>query len=397
MKARLMAIAVLILSVVTGFIPVPVHAATLTLRPLQGTVGTDIIIPSICTYGTGEYMVYWGDAVELIKQGVTEGCQDVIFTVPETAKGTIKVTLRISSKQYDAEFKILPTITISSTSGIVGSSVTVTGKGFNTNESDIQVLFDRTTVQPGVKADRKGTWQSIIKIPPGRVGDHVIDAMGTTLADEIADKVYNIIPSLDVTPTNGGVGTMVNITGNGFGAGEAEIRVLYDDVSVKTGIGANSIGSWRTSFYIPTSAKGMHRINAYGAVTVAGKVATVSFSISPTIKLELSSVPVGATIRAGDKFWINGIGFEENESGIQVTFDGTMLTSGVVADAKGSWAVQLEVPSSNRGEHTINAYGDTTRASDVPPALILISPKLEVSPAMASIGAGCHHKGHRIR
>ena len=102
--------------------------------------------------------------------------------------------------------------------------------------------------------------------------------------------------------------------------------------------------------------------------------------------MELSSVPVGATIRGGDKFWINGIGFEENESGIQVTFDGTMLTSGVVADAKGSWAVQLEVPSSNRGEHTINAYGDTTRAADVPPALLIISPKLEVSPAMASMG-----------
>ena len=164
MKARLMAIAVLILTVTRIYCPFRC-TQQLNIESAAGDGGNGYFHTFHMQLRYRRIRVYWGDAVELIKQGVTEGCQDVIFTVPETAKGTIKVTLRISSKQYDAEFKILPTITISSTSGIVGSSVTVTGKGFNTNESDIQVLFDRTTVQPGVKADRKGNWQSVIKIP----------------------------------------------------------------------------------------------------------------------------------------------------------------------------------------------------------------------------------------
>jgi len=57
----------------------------------------------------------------------------------------------------------------------------------------------------------------------------------------------------------------------------------------------------------------------------------------------------------GDDFWASGIGFQQNEGGIQVLFDGVMIASGVVADANGSWAIPLKVPPTGRGKHTVNA------------------------------------------
>ena len=75
--------------------------------------------------------------------------------------------------------------------------------------------------------------------------------------------------------------------------------------------------------------------------------------VSPAMKLELASGYLGDTIHVGDSLWVSGIGFEGNEAGIKVTFDGNMIASGIVADARGSWAVQVEVPLTTGGEHTV--------------------------------------------
>ena len=387
MKVKVLATLLALLWLAMCLIPMPINAASLTLNPSQGIVGTEVTIPAACNYGEGDYYLYWGEADQLLSQGIIdEGCLSITFTVPEAARGKHKVTLKVRDDSFDNEFTVMPFINLSTNQDTVGSNLTVTGKGFNSNETGIAISYDGNPIETGVEASGKGTWQSTFKVPASSRGEHVIDAEGTTPATEVDDQTFTVTPQINISPISGWVGTMVSITGTGFGGGETNITVTYDGLAAKTGITSDVTGSWQSSFSIPTSTKGSHKVDAYGAVTPEADVAEVTFTVSPGIKLELASGYLGDAIHAGDSLWVSGGGFEGNEARIQVTFDGTLIASGIIADAKGSWSAQIEVPPSTKGEHTINASGDTTKAGDVADATIVTSPEIEINPASGAIG-----------
>lgn len=393
MRLRACAIALILMSMVLSFIPLPVNALPFTITPAKGAVGVEVTIASICSYGSGEFFVYWGESQELVKQGTAEGCKSVYFTVPDSPRGKQDVTLKMGGKTFTAQFTVEPAFSLNTYEGNVGASITVTGKGFNTNETGISVTFDDDSVISGLNADRKGNWQGTFKVPAGKAGEHTLDAFGVTPADEVDDLVFKIKAKIDINPTSGGVGTTVAVEGNGFASGETDISILYDDMVQKTAIAANSVGFWRSSFNVPPSTKGIHTISAFGDETEPGLVTSVAFTISPAVKLELSSGFIGSPVKIDDSLWVSGIGFEENESGIQVTYDGVMITSSIIADAKGSWAVQVNIPLSTSGKHTIGAAGSTTRAEDVSSATLVISPSVTVIPASGSAGQDITVKG----
>lgn len=388
MKVKASATVLALLSLAICLIPTSIDAAgSLSLSPSQGTVGTKVAIPAMCGYGEGQYYLYWGEAEQLLSQGeLVEGCASLTFTIPEAARGEHKVTLRIGTESFERKFTVMPSISLSTNEGTVGSNLTVTGKGFNSNESAININYDGSPVETEIKAGSKGSWQSTFNAPASSRGEHIIDAEGTTPATEVDDQIFTVTPQINISPTSGWVGTVISIAGTGFGSRETNIKVTYDGLATKTGITSDATGSWQSSFSIPTSAKGSHKIDAYGATTTEADVAEVTFTVSPGIKLELASGHLGGNIHIGDSLWVSGVGFEVNEAEIKITFDGTMIASGITADAKGSWSTQIEVPPSTKGEHTVDASGDTTKASDVADTIIVISPEMEINPTSGAIG-----------
>ncbi|MBN1374906.1 MAG: IPT/TIG domain-containing protein [Dehalococcoidia bacterium] len=379
------AVLILFLSLFCLF-PLAVNADTFAISPAQGVVGSEITIDNICSYGSDDYFIYWGEEQETIKQGNASGCHPVTFTVPDAARGAHPIVLKIDGKTFDSSFTVLPSISINNAEGNVGSDVTITGTGFAANESGIQVLFNEEQVQTGIIADKKGFWQATFKIPQGAAGEHNIDAAGATAASDVEDLFYIIRPKIDINPVSGQVGTMVTVEGNGFGKSETDVKITFDDAVVKTAITANSDGFWRSSFFIPPSTKGVHTISAFGDTSMPEDIADVLFTISPSIKLELAEGVLGSAVKTGDSFWVSGVGFEENESGIQVTFDGTMLTSGIIADAKGSWAIKVAVPLTTQGEHAVAASGSTTKAEDVAGSKLVISAGIQINPTTGAVG-----------
>ena len=387
MKARTLARVLVLLGLAVCLMPTAAGANGLSLSTSQGIVGTEVTIPAVCGYGTGNYYLYWGEAEELLTQGVIdESCISITFIVPEAARGKHKVTLRVGDDYFDKEFTVMPSISTSTNQGTVGSSLTVTGRGFNSNESGITISYDGNPAETGVTASSKGSWQSTFEVPASSRGQHIIDAEGTTPATEVADQTFTVSPQIKLSPASGWVGTVVSIKGTGFGSAETNITVTYDGLAANTGISANAVGSWQSSFSVPTSAKGSHKVDAYGAVTPEADVAELGFTVSPAIKLQLVSGHLGGTIHTGDSLSITGVGFEAKEAGIQVTFDGTLVSSGITADAKGSWSGQLEVPPSTKGEHTVDASGNTTKAGDVADTTVVISPQMNINPASGAIG-----------
>ena len=387
MKAGATATLLALLMLAVCLIPAPTAATgSLTLNLSRGTVGTQVSIPNPAAYGIGIYQLYWGETDQLITQGeIKKESESISFTVPESAKGKQRVTLKVANDYFTTEFTVLSSISLSSDKAAVGSNLTVTGRGFNGNESGIQVIYDESPLETGITASNKGGWQITFKVPPSSRGQHIIDAEGITPANDIEDRIFTVVPKIEASPTSGWVGAVVGIAGSGFASGETNIKVTYDGVTVKTGIFADGKGSWQSSFSTPTSTKGSHEINAFGAVTPDGAVIKAEFNVSPVIKLEPTSGYLGDAIHVGDSLWVSGVGFEANEANIKVTFDGTLAASNIIADAKGSWSDKLDVPPCTNGEHTIDATGEITKASDIVDSIVIISPKIELSPTSGAI------------
>ncbi len=376
MNIKVSALALYLISLIT-FCSVPaVWAAGMT--PSAGVVGTTVTISAL---DSGTYSIRW-DGVE-VKQGTLPGGGSVTFTVPDACGGDHTVTVEnpLGTQVLSVPFSVLPSIGVDPESGVSGDSVTVAGKGFAANESSIKVIYDDTDMKTGITASDKGLWSATFSIPSSAKGSHTVDASGsTTKAGDVPDATLTISPKITLSPVSGGVGTSVTVGGNGFGEDEGGIRVTYDGDDVKTGITADSKGAWSVSFTVPSSVKGVHTIDALGASTEAGDVPDVTFFVSSAVRIEPESGHVG------DSLTIEGCGFGSNESGITVTFDGSVAKSNITANSEGCWTTSMAIPASTGGNHSIDAYSTSTTATDVADAKLNVLSKMVIEPAEGYVG-----------
>ena len=388
-KALAALLALLFLVAPVMLIPAPVSAFSLGLEPITGKVGATIKIPAFCQYGEGDYYLYWGDGNQLIAQGTvqTKGCSPIYFTVPQTTRGKHTVTLKVGDKSWARDFTVTGGITLDVNKGSVGSLITVQGCGFDDQESNILVMYDGNNIGRNIQANHDGTWIYKLKVPPSNRGGHPISASSpTTPQQEVGNKAFEITPSIAINPSSGWVGRIVNISGYGFDNGESSIVVLYDNTTVKSGLIADSTGTWQSSFSIPSSSKGIHDLDAHGNISPAEEVPDISFSVAPGIHVEQASRNLGEAIHVGDTLLVSGIGFQGNESNIIVTLDNMQIIDKVVADAQGSWSAQFSFSATSYGNHTISASGDSTRSADVNTFTIFITPDLSINPDSGAIG-----------
>lgn len=389
MKIKALAALIAVFVLFAFLIPAPAAAFSLGLEPVSGIVGSEVKIPAFCQYGEGDYYLYWGDDNQLIEQGTVDskGCTPIYFKVPEAARGTYNVTLKVGSKSFSRDFTVKSSIVLGTKTGAAGSQIEVTGYGFGNQEGGIRITYDGASIASNIAANRNGTWQYQLEVPVSCRGSHVISASEQDAATQGNIKAdFNVTPTIAVNPATGWVGRVVNISGAGFGSGESSITVLYDDMPVKSALVADNTGSWQSSFSIPLSSKGMHKLDAKGNMTAAKEVPEVSFSISPGIRVEQTSGKIGEVIHVGDKLLVSGIGFQANESNIAVTFDGTQIVGGIAGDAQGSWSAQFSVPPIHNGEHTVESSGYTTLSADVTSYTVVVTPYLEINPAKGAVG-----------
>ena len=168
-----------------------------------------------------------GTTVELLGQGFT-GATSVAFNgvpasfantsdtymtavvPPGATTGTVKVTTFTSSMLSNRTFRVTPQITsFSPASGVVGSTVTITGVS----------LTQTTALTIGGKAATftvNSDTQVTATVPAGALTGLKI---GATTAGGTANSAtaFAVVPSISsFTPTSGKVGTAVTINGNGF-------------------------------------------------------------------------------------------------------------------------------------------------------------------------------------
>jgi hypothetical protein len=252
--------------------------------------------------------------------------------------------------------------------GKVGTQITI---GSLTPGLLYVVKWDGTDIKTGA-VPTGGSIQ--FDVPETTGGAHTVrvETSGTTLELEGS---FTVIPSISIDASVGHVGDTIEVTGTGFEDSESDIKVTYDGTSEKTGITANDNGSWEADVAIPASTTGNHVIDASGSSTEADDVTNLNFKVSPKVTLKPSLGGVGTEVI------VTGTGFGSAETGIKVKYDGDDIKTGIAADVKGSWSMSFKVPSSIKGDHTIDASGASTSASDVPDTVFTVSPSLTIEPS----------------
>jgi len=376
MRKKVLAITAL-LTIVLSLVPAGVAMAA-SMSSTMGTSGVEVTVTGL-TDGNS-YKIKW-DA-ETYKQGVVGSDDSVFFVAPQSYGGqhTVTVESPTGSQVFTGYFVIIPSLAIDPSSGSAGASINVVGHGFGVSEKNIAVTYDGTIVKSGISADEDGNWSTTFTAPPSSRGARSVDASGDfTKGSDVVDKSFSISPVVKMDPLAGGVGTQVTITATGFATAEGGIKVLYSGKEVRSNITSEVNGSWSTSFAVPPSTRGSHIVNVMGNTTTAQDIPDMIFTVSPAVTISPSSGAVEDSIK------VVGSGFANNETSIEVTFDGTSIERSILADNDGNWTVNAKVPPCGSGPHTITAYGRITPTSDVTPAAFTTQSVLTVVPKSGNV------------
>ena len=112
----------------------------------------------------------------------------------------------------DQTFVVTPAIEIVPNSGPAGTEIAVSGTGFGTGESGINVTYDAVVVAGPATATPDGIWGPLVFSAPAGASNvfHTVDAFGdTTNRFEVPNQIFTIEGTILVTPSTGTVGTLL--------------------------------------------------------------------------------------------------------------------------------------------------------------------------------------------
>ncbi|MFH1087571.1 MAG: IPT/TIG domain-containing protein, partial [Chloroflexota bacterium] len=321
-----------------------------------GAPGTSVTVTGsgFAANETGITVTYDGSQVGSSVSANPQGGWSTTFSVPTSAAGSHTIdasgSTTPSTTVPDLGFGVTPTITINRTTGVAGTSVTVTGSSFGVNETGISVTYDGTPIGSGISANFQGAWTATVVVPASASGSHNIDAQGIlTSASSVPDVAFTVAPSISLGRTSGTPGITINVTGSSFSAGETGITVTYEGSAVASGITASPQGGWTTAVVVPPSAGGSHTVDAYGSTTSASAVPDAVFTITSIMSVNPALGNVGSTVQ------VSGSGFG-TKSPVRFLYDDREIaTEGVTTDASGSFSKSITIPKSKAGAHTVKA------------------------------------------
>jgi len=299
---------------------------------------------------------------------------------------TLVVSILLNYIAFPDSLLAQDTISISPTSGTVGSYVTITKEGLNCNF--VAIYWDDQILETKVMVKDDGQLKYRFKVPPTPRGRHTIKIKQLGSADSnIASGVFTVVPHIEIFPDMGRGNIPVTITGSGFAPLEKDIKIFWNN-NLVCSTNANHLGSWGVTFEAPAVTKGEHFISVIGSTTTAEEVGVLKFTVIPLAKAEPLSGPVGTEVK------IRGVGFRTGEDGITITYDNEIIKCNIVGGPDGSWDTTITIPPSTAGYHTIGVYGSSfTPKGIVPDIQFKVTPSIELLPTTGNKGDRVTIKG----
>jgi hypothetical protein len=267
------------------------------------------------------------------------------FPVPDLKTGTYDVNISDSvNKAAPASFAIgAASLSLSLTSGSVGSSTTASGSGFATS-SLLTLQFSSTPVTQCISGalttDSSGDFSCTFAVPASTSGVQTVSVSDTVNA---ATASFTVVANLSLSPDNGSFDQSITATGTGFDA-LASVAVAWNSTyALCTGAVATT-GSFACSFQVPNAPYGPQVITA----TEGSNTPTATFQVEPQVLLNSS------TVLAGQGLVAEAFGFDPSAS-ITILWDHlTAECAGSSTDTNGDAFCLFAVPPAPGGENTVS-------------------------------------------
>jgi hypothetical protein len=322
-------------------ISLPTNSPTITsLTPNFGWPGTFVIIDgidfgsvvgSITFNSTAAAVSTWTDTriTAVVPTGATTG--SVIAHTPYGSSNGVEFTVLMAAT---------PTINaVYPDSGVVGSSIFITGTNFGTQQGTSTVKFNGITATASLWSEN----DIIATVPSSATSGNIIVAVNGLSSNGVPFRVITSPPGpipmiTEVRPNPANVGDRVRIHGTNFGP-EAPV-VAINGVAV-------SLDEWRTDeirFYVPSNV-----VTGSLIVTVGGRASVpLWFVINGTVPGGLIINPTTTTVTVGGSGTVNISGgtppytiqTPPNSSIATATLSGSTITINGVANGSTSLVVQ---------------------------------------------------------
>jgi RHS repeat-associated protein len=283
-----------------------------SLSPTSGTVGTSVTITGAAFGSTqgSSTVTFNGTTAAATSWSATS----IVAPVPSGASTGNVVVHASGVASNGVSFTVIPPpsiTTLSPTSGLVGTSVTITGTNFGSTQGTSTVKFNGTTATPT-------SWSAssiVVPVPSGATTGNVVVTVGSQASNGVS---FTVIPPPSITtlsPTSGVVGTSVTITGTNFGSTQGTSSLTFSGTTATP-------TSWSATSIVVPVPTGATTGNV--VVTVSGQASNgVSFTVvvPPSISaLSPTSGAVGASVT------VAGTNFGSTQGTSTVKFNGTTGT-----------------------------------------------------------------------
>ena len=310
-----------------------------------------------------------------------QGAWTITLNVPASAGGPLPVSATgARGRRVESEFTVTAEVSLSQSSGSPGSSIAVQGSGFPANAGGISLRIADVQVT-SVSADAQGSFDRTFTVPqaPSDAYTITVDGAGADLS-----VPFEVTPRItlngDVTDRRG----PITVRGFGFGADEGNISVTLDHRTIKSGIAANSRGSWSSEIEAPSLPSGRYSLRASGSNTAVESVPPVTMTLTSHLTLDRPSGPPGETLQ------ISGGGFSPS-TGVTITAGEGLTQTTAVTDRAGSWSTNLIIPVAPGGNILIEASGGDGQAAN---ASFMITPTTRLSEPFSRPGGAVEIIGH---
>jgi len=310
--------------------------------PAAGTVGTIVTIRGT-GYGANDNITISFGINTNIQQAVASmyGSFTAVWTVDTQVYGTTTITASGISSATNMFHILLEVISVQPTAGSVGMVVTVAGTGYAANDNITIAFGTNANIQQTV-ASSYGTFSTTWTVDTQQYGTTTVTASGVN----VAVSIFRILPEVvSVSPTDGTVGTIVTVSGTGYG-GSDNITIAFGINPTIQQVVASQYGTFSTTWTVDTQHYGTTTITASGV-----SVATNVFHILPQV---YSVIPTAGTV--GTIVTICGTGYGSNDN-ITIAFGINPAIQQTVTSTNGSFTTIWTVDTQTYGTTTIIVTG----------------------------------------
>ncbi len=255
-----------------------------------------------------------------------------------------------------------PVLSVSPTSGAVGTEVTIKGTVFDSYKGDIiTITFNGVEIPQysPYQIPDSGSFEIPFTIPAAMAPNSYIIRIETAVGSSqfSASTVFRVdAPALSLNVTEGKVGTSVTTSGRGFYAGSTVTVYFHNPGEESTGTEkADATGHFQHTFLVPAATAGEHTVSAGNT---EGNTAAATFTIIPGLSINVASGGPGDLVHLTG----TGFGFRSN---IRVSM-GTAPVATARSDDHGGFEIDFNVPEMTAGPYDVKAEDATGNLNLVP-------------------------------